>query len=379
MPLQAAAYVFLPPERPGEDGRALVAGTGMLIMTLATVLATVFSCSKLARSRSTSSNGSSVGDGDDLETSGLEREYPAAPPCAPSKVEEADDASAHLPLAQLRSEVESLERAAVAAMVDRIFSEACLAHELQARDDLSEELAGLRAQLDVVRSQLEEHAEEEQAKDELSECGDDLLMRSSCDSVAAHLGFAPSKRSPELDDVLILWDELSVPLYHRARFYGGPGNAALRESPPVVRLELARLAWLRDYADANPDFAKRAKGDLVAERAALVEGLRTTPRTIRENMLRAWGLDPRAREGQRKTIQRLVSQLWTSAMAPEKSAIVVLLLNEGTLDRKTRFVHFSSLYAMAAQGATLQRMGSTAGRAALGKMASPNTPFDLPA
>ena len=86
MHLQAAAYVFLPPERPGEDGRALVAGTGMLIMTLATVLATVFSCSKLARSRSTSSNGSSngssVGDGDDLVASGLEREYPAAPPCA---------------------------------------------------------------------------------------------------------------------------------------------------------------------------------------------------------------------------------------------------------------------------------------------------------
>ena len=87
--------------------------------------------------------------------------------------------------------------------------------------------------------------------------------------------------------------------------------------------------------------AQRAEGDMLRERAGMMAALRGLGRDQRERLFASLGV----RGTKRKA--RLVSQLWTSVMAPEDSAVVVLLLNEGTLDRKTRFVHFSSLYAMA--------------------------------
>ena len=179
----------------------------------------------------------------------------------------------------------------------------------------------------------------------------DAAGRPVIGDAARRLVLSPPSPAMGMDDVLVLWEEISVPLYHRARFYGGPGNTELRDSPSVLGLELARLGWLREYVEANPDFKKRAEADLEAERSALVEGLWAMPQMIRKNLLRSWGLNPKVPNGQRKIIQALVAQLWTPAMAPEKSATIVLMLNDGTLDRKTRFVHFLSLYAMAAQGA----------------------------
>ena len=54
-------------------------------------------------------------------------------------------------------------------------------------------------------------------------------------------------RQPHADvlyKIVSLWSELSVPLQHRSRFYGGI-NGGLRNSQQYCLLELTRLNWLR--------------------------------------------------------------------------------------------------------------------------------------
>ena len=54
-------------------------------------------------------------------------------------------------------------------------------------------------------------------------------------------------RQPHADvlhKIVNLWSELSVPLQHRSRFYGGI-NGGLRNSKKYCLLELTRLNWLR--------------------------------------------------------------------------------------------------------------------------------------
>jgi len=137
-----------------------------------------------------------------------------------------------------------------------------------------------------------------------------------------------------------LWDELHVPLYHRSRFYGGKANSYLRCNQPLLRMELKRLMWLRDVMDKDKSLKVRAKGDLVREKEELMEKLKQIRRSIRDSMFTAWGF----RRDDKRRKQRIIRDIWAPNQDCAKSAAIVLLLDEGCLDRKTFFMHFSSFY-----------------------------------
>jgi hypothetical protein len=93
---------------------------------------------------------------------------------------------------------------------------------------------------------------------------------------------------------------------------------------------------------AGTSYLPRAKADLSRERNELMLNLRKMPKSVRDAMFTAWGYS----RDDRKRKQRIISGLWDADAPPSKSSTIVLLLNEGCLDRKTCFLHFCSLYAM---------------------------------
>jgi chromosome segregation ATPase len=237
-----------------------------------------------------------------------------------------DDKIAHL---ELELEGKALEHGHYESLLERI-------------EMYEEELEANKAIQQEMDEENQRYKNRLDAFSEVDEINLNFGHVQSTTNILGVLDFSDEDHSPQMLRIMKLWKELCVPLYHRSRFYGTKSNSLIRNNVAILALELNRLQWIKESMSAGTSYLPRAKADLSRERNELMLNLRKMPKSVRDAMFTAWGYS----RDDRKRKQRIISGLWDADAPPSKSSTIVLLLNEGCLDRKTCFLHFCSLYAM---------------------------------